>query len=59
MNEIKSNIDLLHEAGAINKSELSATNIAAINSLTKEEVEQIKSSNQSSVDVQRTAGVSF
>jgi hypothetical protein len=43
MSDNKNNIDLLHEAGVVNKADLSDEHIDAINSLSKEEIEQLKS----------------
>jgi hypothetical protein len=43
MSDIKSNTDYLHECGAINKADLSDEHTQAIESLSKEEIEQLKS----------------
>jgi len=42
MTESKSNCDHLHEAGVINKDDLDADHIKAVDSLSKEEIEQLK-----------------
>ena len=43
MTDSINNVEQLHEAGALNKKELSEEHIKAINSLSQEEVEQLKS----------------
>jgi hypothetical protein len=43
MSDNKSHTDHLHEAGVVNKADLSDEHIQAINSLSKEEIEQLKS----------------
>ena len=47
MTDNKTNTDHLHDAGIINKPELSDEHIKAIDSLSKEEVEQLKSIHKS------------
>ncbi|NQZ88853.1 MAG: hypothetical protein HRT54_14865 [Colwellia sp.] len=42
MSDNKSNTEDLHECGAINKDDLSAEHTQAIESLSKEEIEQLK-----------------
>lgn len=59
MNNMQSNSDQLHQAGVINKEELSQENINAIDSLSQEEVGHLKISNSSVKKVSRTAGVGF
>lgn len=46
MTDSKNNVEQLHEAGALNKKELSEEHVKAINSLSQEEVEQLKSINK-------------
>jgi hypothetical protein len=43
MSNNESNTDHLHEAGVVNKADLSDEHIQAIDSLSKEEIEQLKS----------------
>lgn len=43
MSDKKSNTDELHEAGALNKEDLHEDHIKAIDQLSKEEVEHLKS----------------
>ena len=57
MNNLKSNVEQLHEAGAINKDELSEANIKAIDGLSQEEVGHLKISASSTKHVSTTAGV--
>ncbi|MCJ8319312.1 MAG: hypothetical protein MJK12_06745 [Colwellia sp.] len=59
MNNFKSNVEQLHEAGAINKHELSEENIKAIDGLSQEEVGHLKISATSTKQVSTTAGVAI
>jgi len=43
MTDNKSNTDHLHEAGVINKADLDKDHLEAIESLSKEEIENLKS----------------
>lgn len=47
MSENTSNVDHLHEAGVLNKEELSEAHAKAINNLSAEEVEQLKAIHKS------------
>lgn len=42
MTDNQSNTEHLHEAGIVNKADLSDEHVKAINSLSKEEIEQLK-----------------
>lgn len=46
MSDEKNNIDQLHECGALDKSRLHEDHIDAINQLSQEEVEHLKSINK-------------
>ncbi len=43
MTDNQSNTEHLHEAGIVNKADLSDEHVKAIDSLSKEEIEQLKS----------------
>jgi len=47
MTNKKNNVDQLHDSGALNKEELSDDHKRALNSLSQEEVEQLKSIHKS------------
>lgn len=53
----KSNSEQLHEAGIINKKDLSQESIQTIDSLSQEEVGHLKVSNLSKKKVSNTAGI--
>ena len=57
MTSSKRNIEQLHEAGAINKHELSEGNLKAINGMSQQEIGHLKASNKSAKKVSATAGV--
>jgi len=55
MSDNKSNVDKLHEAGALDKERLHEDHIEAINQLSQEEIEHLKSINEK---VQKNSGQS-
>jgi len=55
MSDNKSNVDKLHEAGALDKERLHKDHIEAINQLSQEEIEHLKSINEK---VQKNSGQS-
>jgi hypothetical protein len=60
MADNKSNTDLLHEAGVVNKADLSDEHIEAIDSLSKEEIEQLKSIHKNAnIGKDRPVGIIF
>ena len=54
-----SNVELLHEAGAINKEQLSKEDIQAINNLSQKEIGHLKTNNIQGAEVSTTAGIIF
>ena len=60
MSDNKSNTDLLHDAGVVNKADLSEEHTQAIDSLSKEEIEQLKSiHNNANKDKDKPVGIIF
>ncbi|MDO6428269.1 hypothetical protein Q4489_14710 [Thalassotalea sp. 1_MG-2023] len=53
----KSNTEHLHEEGVINKEELTKEHVKAIDGLSKDEVEQLKSINKSVKKVSPGVGI--
>ncbi|MCJ8272781.1 MAG: hypothetical protein MJK04_25715 [Psychrosphaera sp.] len=54
-----SNVEQLHEAGAINKEQLSKEDIQAINNLSQKEIGHLKTNNIQGAEVSTTAGIIF
>lgn len=57
MSNNKSNTEHLHEAGVINKADLDKENIEAIDSLSKEEIEHLKSIDKNMKKSNNSVGV--
>jgi hypothetical protein len=56
----QNNIDHLHEEGVLNKADMSEEHVKAINSLSKEEIEQVKAIHKSAnKDNDQPVGIFF